>query len=202
MQKKDTDPLYGKENNACEEPCDERWVKFLRRHWKPTLLMIGGAAVAAIAAIFVFLWVVADMQATGLVPVALGQWTVGYCVIFILSVILWELVFVGSWAIPVTLVIYFLWYKKLPDKERKEYEGKGRRRKSAEDSGFSFFVGVVWLILVWIGGKWNLAFQEWTFNDWVYTWLAACLSVLVVVGILGGMYVLWSLTRKMPEKKS
>ena len=201
MQKKNSDPLLEKEKNACEELSDEAWIKFLRRHWKPTLLMVGGAAVAAIVAIFVFLWVVADMQATGAVPAVLGQWTVGYCIIFILNLILWELVSVGSWAIPIVLIIYFLWYKKLPDKERKEYEGKGRRRKSAEDSGFSFFVGVVWLILVWIGGKWNLAFQDWTFNDWVYTWLTACLSVLVVVGILGTMYVIYSLAKTMPGKK-
>ena len=170
--------------------------KFLTRHWEMTLLMIVVIAGAAILAIFVFLGIVADAQATGLVPVALGQWTVGYFIIFILNVILWELVFVGSWVIPIVLIIYYLWYKKLPYKERKEYEGKHRRKSSEKCSGISFFVGVIWLIIVWIDGKWNLAFQEWTFNDWVYSWLAAWLWVLLVVGILGLMFIIWCLSRK------
>jgi len=200
MQKKDSDPP-GIMKTSEEKSCGPV-KKFLTRHWKMTLLMIVVIAVAAIVAIFVFLWVVADAQATGLVPVTLGQWTVGYLVIFILNVILWELVFLASWVIPIVLVIYYLWYKKLPDKERKEYEGKHRRKSAEEGSGFSCFVGVIWLVLVWIGGKWNLAFQEWTFNDWVYSWLAACLWGLLVVGILGSMYIIWCLTRKIPKKKS
>ena len=183
-----------------EKSC-EPVKKFITRHSGMTLLMILVTAVAVITAIFVYLGVVGDTQATGLVPSMLGQWTVGYLVIFILNLILWELVYVGSWLIPVVLIIYFLWYKKLPDKERKEYEG-GRRRKTEEGSGFSCFVGLIWLVLVWIGDKWNIAFQEWTFNDWVYSWLAACLWGLLVVCILGGMYVIWCLTRKIPEKKS
>ena len=131
-------------------------------------------------------------------PVVLGEWTVGYFFKFILNVILWELVFVASWGIPVVLIIYFQWYKKLPDEERKEYEGKHRRKSAGEGGGMSFFVGVRWLIIVWIDGRWNLAFQEWTFDDWVYSWLEACLWVLLVVGILGTIYIIWCL--KMPEK--
>ena len=184
-----------------EKQCDEAWKKFLTKHSGMSSLMIGGVVVAAIAAIFVFLQVVADAQASGLVPVALGQWTVGYCIIFILNVIMWELLFVASWVIPALLIIYFKWYKQLPEEERDLYEGKKRRKKTAEDSGFSCVVGLVWLVLVWIYGKWNVPFQDWTFNDWVYSWLGACLSVLLVVGILGGMYVIWSLTASTPEKK-
>jgi len=167
-----------------------------------SLLMIGGIALAVIAAISVFLWVVADAQATGLVPVMLGQWTVGYFFIFILNVILWELVFVGSWVIPIAVVIFFQWYKKLPDKEREEYEGGSRRRRSAEEgSGMSCFVGLIWLIIVWIDGRWNLAFQAWTFNDWVYSWLAACLWALLIVGIPGTIFIIWSLRRPKKDTK-
>ncbi|MFH1586778.1 MAG: hypothetical protein ABID38_02905 [Candidatus Diapherotrites archaeon] len=183
----------------CEEPSnkapsDETWKMFLIRHWKMSLLMIAGSIGAVIVALFVFLWVVADTQATGLVPTVLGQLTVGYCVTFILTLILWEIVFVGIWAIPAALIIYFLWYKKLPAEERKEYEG-GRRRSSGE-SLMSFLSGVIWLVIVWLSGWWDLAFQAWTLNDWIYTWLTAWVLAFLIVGIPGIIYVLWSLVKK------
>lgn len=184
-----------------EELSDEVWKKFLRRHWKMTIVLAVGIAGAAIVALFVFLRVVADAQTTGLVPTALGQWTVGYLVIFILNVILWELVFVASWVIPIVVVIYFQWYKKLPDEERQEYEGGSRRGRSAgEGGGFSFFVGLIWLIIVWTTGKWNLAFQAWTFNDFIYSWLAACLWVLLIVGILGTIFIIWWIRKEMKKE--
>jgi fatty acid desaturase len=94
------------------------------------------------------------------------------------------------------LAAYFLWYRKLPLEERKEYEGKpGRRRSTGENSGISFFIGLVWLAIVWIDGKWNLAFEDWTFNDWVYSWLAAGLVVLVIAGIPVLIYVIWAIRR-------
>lgn len=165
-------------------------VKFLRRHSQMSLLIIAFIAVAVIAAIAVFLWFVADAQATGLVPTALGEWTVGNFFIFVLTLILWELVCVGSWVIVIAGLIYHQGYSKLPDKERKEYEGC-KRRKTAEGGGMSFFVWIVWLILVWVNGMWNLPFQEWTFNEWVYTWLAAFLWVLLLIGIPATLFLLW-----------
>ncbi len=178
------------------EPSGEAWKTFVRRHGKMTLLMAGGIAAAAVAALSVFLWVVADAQATGLVPSGLGEWTVGYVLSFILNAILWELILVASWVIPIAVAAYFLWYKKLPYEERREYEGGPRRSRSAgENGGISFFIGLMWLVIVWIDGRWNLAFRDWTFNDWVYSWIAAGLVVLLIGGIPAMIFVIWSLRR-------
>ena len=180
-----------------EEPGGKAWEKFVRRHWKMTLSLVGGIAVAAVATLLVFLWVVADAQATGLVPSGLGAWTVGYVLAFILKVILWELILVASWVIPIALAAYFLWYKRLADDERREYEGVPRRGRSAgTDGGISFFIALVWFVIVWIDGRWNLAFQNWTINDWVYSWIVAGLVVLLIVGIPAIIYLVWALGRK------
>jgi hypothetical protein len=181
---------------SSREPSNEAWKKFLRRHGKATLSFVGAIAVAVIVALYVFLRVVADAQATGLVPVMLGQWTIGYLFTFVLTLILWELVFLASWVGPAAAVVYLRWYRNLPEEERKEYEGGSRRGRSAgRDSGFSFFVGLVWLVIVWTTGIWNLAFQAWTFNDLVFSLLTACLWVLLIVGVFGAMYVVWSLRK-------
>ncbi|HYM39509.1 MAG TPA: hypothetical protein VEY12_05105, partial [Thermoplasmata archaeon] len=117
------------------------------------LLIVGGIAVAAVAALFVFLWVVANTQGTGLVPAGLGDWTAGNALTFVLSVILWELVLVASWVVAAAVAAYLLWYRKLPSEERKELEGRPRRGRAAGGSGgISFFTGLVWLVIVWTDG--------------------------------------------------
>lgn len=174
----------------------ETWKKFVRRHGRMTGLIVGGIIAAAVAMLLVFLWVVADAQATDLVPDELGRWTVGYVFTFLIQLILWELILVASWVIPMAAAFYLLWYKKLPFEERMEYEGGPKRSRSAgEDSGISFFIGLVWLAIVWLDGNWSRAFEEWSFNDWVYSWLAAALVVLVIGGIPALIWVVWSLSR-------
>lgn len=174
----------------------QAWKRFVRRHWRFTSLAAIGIAAIVIAALLVFLWVVANTQATGLVPTGLGAWTAGNVVTFILNVILWEILLVATWVAAAGAAAYLLWYKKLPADERKEYEGGSRRGRSAgRNGGFSFFIALVWLVLVWIEGRWNLAFQDWTFNDFVYSWVEAGLVALVIVGVPGSIYVIWSLRR-------
>ncbi len=174
----------------------ETWKKFVRRHKKMTALVVGGIVAIAVAAFLVFLWVVADAQAKDLVPSGLGEWTVGYVFTFVLNLILWELILVASWVIPGVVAFYLLWYRKLPEEERKEYEGKpGRRRSTSENSGISFFIGLVWLAIVWLDGNWSKPFQDWTFNEWVYSWVAACLVILLIAGIPLLIYFMWAIRR-------
>ncbi len=170
--------------------------KFAREHWKMTTAMVVSCAVVVIAAIYVFLWRVANAQAVGLVPTVLGEWTVGYCITFILHAIFWEIVLVGSWTILITIAIY-PWYRKLVKKGRK----KRPRRKRDNGDAFSFFIWLIWLAVVWTAGKWNLAFQSWTFNDWIYTWLYALLWGFLIVGIPGLMYLVWWISGGKKKKR-
>ena len=178
-----------------DEQCDERWKLFLRRHFGMSLVMAAGIAVATIVAVLVFLWIAADAQAAGFVPELLGEWTVGYCIAFALNLILWELVFVASWVLPLFLIVYFVWYKSLPAKERKDYK-KSKRHKKSEEGGVSFLCWLIWLAIVWVSGMWNTPFQEWTFNNWIYSWLGACLWTLLIIGIPGVIYLIWVLSKK------
>lgn len=187
-----------------EEHSEEAVKKFLRRHWKMAGILIGVIAVAVIVSVYVFFRVAADLQTQGLVPLTLGQWTVGYFIGFMFHVILWEVVFVVSWVIPIVVVIFALWYRKLPDEERKEYglsPKRGTDPRRIEGGGFfSFWIGVVWLIVVWFTGRWNLAFQNWTFNELIYSWFAACLWALLPLVIAGTIYLIWWLRKEMKKE--
>lgn len=179
-----------------EKPGGRVWKRFVRRHWKMTLAAVGGIVAIAAVALLVFLWVVADMQATGRVPSGVGAWTVGYAITFLLNLILWELLLVASWVVVLVAAAYLIWYRRLPPEERAEYETGSRRGKSAgANGGISFFTGLVWLVIVWTDGRWNLPLQDWTVNQFVYSWIAAGLVVLLIVGIPAMVYLFWSLAR-------
>lgn len=172
------------------------WKAFMRRHWKLVLAAVGGIAAAAVAALAVFLWVVANTQANGLVPSRLGDWSVGSVVTFLLNLILWELLLVASWVIVVAAAAFFLWYKRLPEEERRGMEGAPRRGRAAGGSGgVSFFVFLVWLVIVWSDGRWNLAVRNWTFNELVDSWIAAGLVVLLIAGVPALIYLVWVLRK-------
>ncbi|MHA1427893.1 MAG: hypothetical protein ACTSQI_18075 [Candidatus Helarchaeota archaeon] len=192
--------------NKEEEKIDETWKKFLRKHWKMTLLLIGAGAGAVVGALLVFLWVVANAQATGLVPIDLGMWTVGYTVTFIINVILWELLFIGIPVVVAAILIIMLWWKKLPEEEREEYKRepkKGWRRRGTSSGGgggiISFLVMITWLIIIWVDNMWNIAFEDWFFNYWIYSGLAAFLWVLLIFGVpITILIILW-LRRELKE---
>ena len=107
----------------------EIWKKFLRKHWNIVVLFVVGAVLVAIGAILVYLWFVGDAQSTGLVPRTLGLWTMGHLVTFLLHLIFWEVLFIGVPAI-LAAVAGWLWWKKLPDEEKKEYHFFGTRSRT------------------------------------------------------------------------
>jgi hypothetical protein len=188
-----------------EDKSGQAFRKFIRRNTKMALAITIVLTVAAIVAVYVFFKVVADAQVLGIVPTTLGLWSVGTFFAFCITLIIWELIFVAIWLIPVVIVIFILWYRKLPEEERKEYgmsPKRGTDPRRTEGSGFfSFLVTVVWLIIVWITGRWTLTFNAWTFNDFVYTWFIAFLWILVPCLIGGAIFLIWWL-RKEPIEES
>ncbi|MHA1387983.1 MAG: hypothetical protein ACTSUZ_06935 [Candidatus Thorarchaeota archaeon] len=161
-----------------EEGFDEAKLRFMFKYWKMTLVFIVIAAVAVIVGTFVLLWQV-DIA---IVPATLGQWSVGIVISFCLNLVFWELVLVGSWVAVLAIIIYFQWYSKLPDEDKKKWDGRGNRESS---DAIGFFIGIAWLIMLWIdGGRWNLPFDSWTFVDWVWSWLYAAFWVAIIGGII------------------
>ena len=183
---------------------DEKiWKKFLRKHWKICSLFVIGGILAFIGAILVYLWFVADAQLTGLVPETLGLWAMGHFISFILYLILWEVLLIGIPVIIVIVGIIFLWWKKLPDDERKEYKNKhlfGKRSTRTESGeGISFLVFIAFIIKIYLDGNWNVPFATWTFDYFVYSCIWSFIWVLIIFGIpitIGGTLWLFHEMRK------
>lgn len=181
----------------------EIWKIFLRRHWKALALFILAVALVCIGVVLVFLWFVGYAQSIALVPMTLGLWSMGYLVTFILHLIFWEIVFIVIPVIVVAALAYFLWWKKLPLDERMNYRRKklfSDKRSSATGGGgggASFLIFIVFCIMIWTDGNWNLAFADWTFDYLVYTYLWAMILVAIIFGIPILIGVTWWLRREM-----
>ena len=185
---------YGTENET------KTWKKFLKHHWNMLAYWIIAAIFAAIGAILVYLWFVGDAQSTGMVPSTLGMWTMNNMVTFILYLIFWELLFIG---IPVIIVAIagWLWWKKIPDEERKEYQffSKGSRAQNG-GGGISFLFFVAFCIKVYIDGNWNLAISSWTLNYVVDSMITILVWSAIIFGIPAIIIGLVWLSREIKKK--
>jgi len=179
----------------------EMWKKFLRKHWSMLVLFVVGAALASIGAILVYLWFVGDAQSTGLVPSTLGLWTLRHLVTFLLYLILWEVLFIG---IPVIIaaIAGWLWWRKLPDEEKREYHffGKRSRATSGGGGGMGLLFFIAFCIKVFTDGNWNVAISTWTFDYLVYSLLWTLIWILIIFGIPAAIGIIWWIHHEMKKK--
>ena len=182
------------------ENSSEVWKKFLRKHWNMLALFILAVILASVGAVYVFLWFVGDAQSTGLVPSILGLWTMGNLVTFILHVIFWELLLIGVPAV-IGAVVGWLWWRKLPSGEKREYHFFGRRsRATSGGGGISLLFFVAFCVKVFVDGNWNVAIATWTFDYVVYSMLWILIWILVIFGIPAAIGIIWWIRHEMKKK--
>ncbi len=166
--------------------------RFIRKHWKATILFVAGAILVMVWAILVFLWVAGNAQATGMVPLSLGQWAMGTLVTFLLNLLFWVILLV---AIPVivALLAVWSWWKELPLEERSEYRFFQKRSQARNGgNGMSFLIFIAFCIKIYLDGNWNVAFSTWTFDYLVYSSLTALIWVFIIFGIpIAVLVILW-----------
>jgi hypothetical protein len=172
------------------------WIKFLRNHWKVFATIVIIAILAIIGAVYVFLWFVEEAQVTGLVPETLDQWTMGYLITFILNVIFWEVILIGIPVLVAVVMFWQLWWKRLPDEERREYKEKnllfGSHSKRTDGGGiFTFLINIGFIIKVYLDGNWDIPFAQWKFDYLVYSYLWIFIIFAIIIGIpilIGGIW--------------
>jgi hypothetical protein len=172
-----------------EEASD--WRRFMRRHWKAVAIFVVACALTLAGAVYVFLWFVKNAQSTGLVPATLGLWTMANCVTFILNAIFWELLLIGIPGV-IGVVAGWLWWRRLPDEERRGYRFFGRRSRARGGSGgLSLLFFIAFCIKVYLDGNWNVAIATWTLDYVVGSMVLILEWVLVIFGIPIAIGVIW-----------
>lgn len=192
----------GEKMTEIEQEIDSNEFKeFLKKHWNMLVYWIIAAIFAIIGGILVYLWFVGDAQSTNMVPMTLGQWTMGHMVTFILHLLFWEIVIIGI-PVAVAAIVGWLWWKKIPEKERKEYHFFGKRSRAQNGGGgISFLFFIAFCIKVYIDGNWNLAIGSWTLNyvvDSIITILSYSAIIFGIPAIIIGL--LW-LSREIKKEE-
>ncbi len=189
-----------------KNPQEEVWKKFVKTHWKITLVVVAGLISAIIGAVFVFLWRTTGPIAASRYPLTLDLWTVGYFWSLFWDLVLWEFLLVVLPVIAAAIAIFVLWWRKLPAEEKQEYSCKSNesspRKKASRDRGsgvFGFLVTVTWLILIYANGYWDTAFGMWTFAYLINTLLSALLWDLIICGIPATIALIWWLRREFSK---
>ncbi len=162
-------------------------------------IFVVAGILAFAGAVYVFLWFVGNAQSTGLVPRTLGLWTMANLVNFILNAIFWELLLIG---IPVVVVAVagWLWWKRLPDEERRGYRFFGKRsRRTRGGGGVSLLFFVAFCIKVYLDGNWNVAIATFTLDYVVGSMILILEWVLIIFGIPIAIGVIWWLHHEMKK---
>ena len=153
--------------------------------------------VAFIGGVYVFLWFTGNAQSTGLVPSSLGLWSMHDLVWFIVYAVFWELLLIGIPA-GIGAVIGWLWWKRLPDEERRGYRFSGRRAKSTGGSGgVSLLLFIAFCIKVYVDGKWRVPIASFSVNYVVGSMVTILIWVAVIFGIPAAIAATWWVRREM-----
>lgn len=180
---------------------NEVWKKFLRKHWKAFALFAIAVVLISVGAVYVFLWFVGNAQSTDLVPAILDLWTMGNLVAFIVYAILWELLLIGVPTI-IGAVVGWLWWRNLPNEEKREYHFRRSRRgrTTGGGGGISLLFFIAFCIKVYVDGNWNIPIATWTFNYVVYSMLWILIYILVIFGIPATIAAIWWINHEMKKK--
>jgi hypothetical protein len=147
------------------------------------IFWIIAAIVAAVGAVYVYQWFVADAQATSMVPAILGQWSLSHLIIFILHLAFWELVIIGI-PVAVVAILGWLWWKQIPSEERDEYKFFSKGTKSERGGGgFSFLFFVAFCLKVYIDGNLDIPISAWTLEYVVESIITLLFWGAIIVGI-------------------
>jgi hypothetical protein len=175
-----------------------RWSQFLRRHWPAFAAFIAAAILAFAGVVYVFVWFTGNAQSTGLVPAALGMWTMGNTISFILHAIFWELVLIG---IPVAIgaVVAWQWWKRLPDAEKNGLSWKQSRSSSA-GGAISPLLFLVFALKVYVDGNWNVAITTYTLDYVVGSMITILVWIVAIFAIPATIGIIWWIRNEMNKK--
>jgi hypothetical protein len=116
-------------------------------------------------------------------------------VTFILHAIFWELLLVG---VPIALLAVggWLWWRGLPEEERRGGRFSGRKR-SAGGSGVSLLFFIGFCIKVFIDGKWNVPIATFTLDYVVGSMITILVWGVVIFVVPIAIGLIWWISRGM-----
>jgi hypothetical protein len=183
--------------DECVEAEGSGWKRFLKNHWGMAAAAGAGAALLMAGAVMVYLWFAKEAQLSGLVPASLGMWSMANVVMFCLTLVFWELVLIGIPA-AVGAGVGWLWWKRLPEEERKGYRFSDKTSKASRTgSGCSTLLFIASAAKVYLDGNWNAPIGSYSLDYVVSSVVTILAWGLVIIGIPAAIGGVWWLRREI-----
>ena len=172
------------------------WRQFTKNHKAAFAAFIVAAVLAVVGAVYVFVWYAGNAQTTGLVPSSLGQWSMSNFVWFMIYAIFWVLVSIGIPA-AVGAAIGWLWWKRIPEEEKRQYNlsGKGSKRSGA-GGAISPLLFIAFALKVYVDGNWNAAISTYTLNYVVGSMVTILIWIAIIFAIPAIIAFIWWISRR------
>lgn len=166
------------------------WTEKIKQHWKAFLILVITGICFFVGLILVFFGYIEESWVGGGGSWTFNEFSVGTVLLFMIQVIVWDIVLVVIPFVTFFVIFGYLWWKRLPESEKNELKRREERQKSHKarnygggGGGLSFFIGIVFLIIIFIDGKWLVEFGTLNYSYFIYTYFIACLWILIVIGI-------------------
>jgi hypothetical protein len=108
----------------------------------------------------------------------------------------WELLLVGV-PVAVAAIAAWLWWRRLPHDERGGRVFGKRSKASRGSGGFSFLFTIVFIIKVYLDGRWNIPIGTWTLDYVVGSVLTILVWGLIVFAIPATIALAWWIRHEM-----
>jgi hypothetical protein len=169
---------------------------FISNHKAAFAAFTVAAVLAAAGAVYVFVWFTGNAQATALVPSTLNLWTMNNLVLFILHAIFWELVLIGIPA-GIGAVVGWLWWRGLPDQEKRQYNLSGKGSKGSRAGGaISPLIFIAFAIKVYVDGYWNSAIAGFSLDYVVGSMVTILIWIVAIFAIPAVIVFVWWVSRR------
>ncbi|MBN1801337.1 MAG: hypothetical protein JW891_07515 [Candidatus Lokiarchaeota archaeon] len=180
-----------------KEKIELKQVKELLKNHKGAFVVFCVWIVLFITALLLMLFAYINNSWVGRQGTAtLGEFSIGTVLLFLVEIILWELIVIAIGLGILGAYVGYLWKLKLTEDE-KAFIKSGDNKKSKLHKGgrgvggaFSFFVGIAFLLIVYIDGHWVTPFNSLPYTYYVNAWFAGLFWVAIIiaiVGIVGGL---------------
>ncbi|MFA5406286.1 MAG: hypothetical protein WC307_02925 [Candidatus Nanoarchaeia archaeon] len=167
---------------------DKRVKKLIKQYWKVFFAAIIVVVIAVIGAVSVFVWHIqtSDIGLQG--AATISEWSMISALSFIISLLLWELLFVGLPAIIILCGGGYLWWNNLSFKQQREFKKEQRTQRGhhARKGGAGGFVTfIAFIIYLAIEGNLATPFGDLPYSYWVFAYLSSIAWLLIIAGIPG-----------------
>jgi len=173
------------------------WKGMVKKYWVGFLILLLVCVGFFIWFFNILLIYIANSDIGGYGLWTLDNFSVGTSILWLLSLIGWELLLGGLPFVGVCgLIVALYWFVILPEEDKeaiKARESKDKKKKhhQKEGGGVSFLFTIAFLIVIFVQGHWLTPFGSLTYSYLIQAYIIGFMWVCIIAAIPAVIILLW-----------